>query len=88
MVFPSCLMLLYAVSLYVIGISPDLSERRDVVKLEVSVEGSGDEPRPVVGRPQARHRLVVRGEAGEEATAGQQVPYLLDDKKMIFKCSN
>ena len=51
--FPSCL-------IFVIGISPDLSERRDVVKLEVSVEGAGDEPRPVVGRPQARHRLVVR----------------------------
>ena len=62
---------------------PYLSERGDVVKLDVSVEGSGDEPRPVVGRPQARHRLVVRREAGEEAAAGQQVPYLLEDENII-----
>ena len=39
------------------------------MKLEVSVEGSGDEARPVVGRAQARHRLVVRGEPGQQAAA-------------------
>ena len=54
------------------------------MKLDVSVERSGDEPRPVVGRPQARHSLVVRGEAGEEAAPGQQVPYLLQGDNNII----
>ena len=61
-----------------------LAERGDVVELDVSVEGSGDEPRSVVCRPQAGHSLVVRGEAGEEAPAGEQVPHLSEDENNMI----
>ena len=54
------------------------------MELDVSVEGAGDEPRPVVGRPEAGHRLVVRGETGEEAPAREQVPHLLGDEKNLI----
>ena len=51
-------------------------ERGDVVELDVRVERGREHPGAAVGEAQRRHCLGVRGDAGEEAAAGQQVPEL------------
>ena len=51
-------------------------ERGDVVELDVRVERGREHPGTAVGEAQRRHCLGVRGDAGEEAAAGQQVPEL------------